>query len=115
MEKQREDIISGLLQELRRGTIILCVLAKLKTPSYGYQLIARMADTGIAVEANTLYPLLRRLEDQGLLHSYWNTEGKRPQKYYESTDFGKEVLLSLKAQWYQTLENMVDILEEESQ
>jgi DNA-binding PadR family transcriptional regulator len=53
------------------------------------------------------------LEGQGLLHSYWNTEGKRPQKYYESTDFGKEVLFSLTKHWYKTVNHMDKILEEE--
>ena len=65
----KDDLVSGFLLELRRGMVILCVLAKLRRPAYGYQLITDLAETGLPVEANTLYPLLRRLEGQGLLES----------------------------------------------
>jgi len=104
------EIVSGFLLELRRGTIILCVLAKLKEPTYGYSLIAELSNTGIAVEANTLYPLLRRLENQGLLASTWNTDGVKPRKYYATTDFGKEVFEELKKHWRKTAQSMNSIL-----
>ena len=106
------EIVSGLVLELRRGTVILCVLAKLKEPAYGYSLIAELADTGIAIEANTLYPLLRRLESQGLLESSWNTEGVKPRKYYVSTALGKEVLSELKKHWQDTARSMSKLLED---
>jgi len=106
------DIINGFVSELRRGTIILCVLANLKEQTYGYGLIERLAKTGISIEANTLYPLLRRLEGQELLKSTWNTEGAKPRKYYELTAFGQEVLEDLKYQWGYTVDNMKKILEE---
>lgn len=87
---ERDEIVSGFILELCRGTVILCVLTKLKEPTYGYNLIAELADCGISIEANTLYPLLRRLESQGLLLSVWNTESTKPRKYYNITDLGHE-------------------------
>lgn len=107
----KNEIINGFLGELRRGTVILCVLANLKEPTYGYGLIEKLADTGIPIEANTLYPLLRRLEGQGLLESSWNTEGAKPRKYYTLTNLGEEVLAELKKHWYTTVRNMNQILE----
>lgn len=108
----KNEIVNGISAELRRGTIILCVLANLREPAYGYSLIEKLAQTGISVEANTLYPLLRRLEGQGLLQSIWNTTGTKPRKYYELTGFGKEVLSELKKQWSETAQNMNKILED---
>jgi len=110
---EREELISGFMLELRRGTIILCVLAKLKKATYGYSLIAELSETGIPIEANTLYPLLRRLESQGLLESTWNTtDGAKPRKYYFTTDLGKEVLGELKKHWQKSALNMNTILED---
>jgi len=107
----KNDIVNGFLGELRRGTVILCVLANLSEPTYGYSLIEKLSKTGISIEANTLYPLLRRLEGQELLKSEWNTDGAKPRKYYSLTDFGKEVLAELKKHWSQTVQNMNQILE----
>ena len=109
----KDEIVSGFLLELRRGTLILCVLAKLRKPAYGYNLIAELAETGVAIEANTLYPLLRRLEGQGLLDSSWNTDGAKPRKYYAATAFGLEVFERLKHHWQAAVQNMNNILEEE--
>jgi DNA-binding PadR family transcriptional regulator len=108
----KNEIVSGFLLELRRGTVILCVLAKLKEPTYGYSLIAELSGTDIAIEANTLYPLLRRLESQGLLESSWNTEGAKPRKYYVTTALGKGVLSMLKKHWQDTAQSMNRILED---
>ncbi|MCL2631666.1 MAG: PadR family transcriptional regulator [Coriobacteriia bacterium] len=105
-------MLSGFLLELRRGTVILCVLAKLKQPAYGYKLINDLSGTGIAIDANTLYPLLRRLEAQGLLTSTWNTDGAKPRKYYSTTDLGNELLNDLVRSWNQTVEDLNDILQE---
>ena len=112
VDKDRDEIVSGFLLELRRGALILCVLAKLRQPAYGYSLIADLAGTGMAVEANTLYPLLRRLEGQGLLESAWNTEGAKPRKYYAATPFGLDVLEALKGHWQSAANTMNTILEE---
>ena len=113
--KELDGIVSGFLLELRRGTVILCVLAKLRRPTYGYQLITDLADTGMPVEANTLYPLLRRLEAQGLLESSWNTEGAKPRKYYAATPFGLEALSALKSHWRTAAQSINEIVEEEPQ
>ena len=107
----KDEIVSSFLGELRRGTVILCVLANLRETTYGYGLIEKLSQTGISIEANTLYPLLRRLEGQGLLQSVWNTDGAKPRKYYELTEFGKDVLSELKKHWFETTQNMNQILE----
>jgi len=107
----KKDLIVNFSQELRRGTVILCVLANLKEPAYGYSLIEKLSQTGVSIEANTLYPLLRRLEGQELLASEWNTEGAKPRKYYNLTGFGQEVLGELRKQWQSTVQSMNDILE----
>lgn len=82
-------------QELRRGTVVLASLLALRTPGYGYALLQELAGHGIPVDANTLYPLLRRLEEQGLLTSEWNTEEARPRKVYLTSAEGERVLALL--------------------
>jgi len=110
---KNEELLSGFLQEMRRGTIILCVLAKLRQSAYGYNLIAELSETGIPIEANTLYPLLRRLESQGLLESTWNTtDGAKPRKYYVTTNLGREMLIELKKHWQEAVQNMNNLLED---
>lgn len=107
----REEITAGLALELRRGTIVLCVLGQLKKPMYGYSLVDVLADGGIPVETNTLYPLLRRLEKQGLLESSWETSGAKPRKYYVITSLGEEVYADLRHQWEDSTRNMIRLLE----
>jgi len=110
---KKNELITSSIQEMRRGTIILCVLAKLRQSAYGYNLVAELAETGIPIETNTLYPLLRRLESQGLLESTWNTtDGSKPRKYYATTNLGKEVLYELKQHWEESVKNLNYILEE---
>jgi PadR family transcriptional regulator PadR len=90
------DNDNAQLQELRRGTAVLACLLMLRTPQYGYALLEQLAAAGIPVEGNTLYPLLRRLEAQGLLVSEWNTDESRPRKFYRTSPAGDppaEVLL----------------------
>ena len=108
---QNEEIVSGLTMELRRGTIVLCVLSQLNEPTYGYSLVNVLSGSGIPMETNTLYPLLRRLEKQGLLQSSWETGGAKPRKYYVITDFGREVYEELKRQWKLSTEHMEKLLE----
>ena len=112
MRLNKNEILASFLQELRRGSVVLCVLAKLKKSTYGYSLIETLSNTKIPIEANTLYPLLRRLESQEILKGTWNTETTKPRKYYELTAFGKEVLQSLKAQWQETTNTINDLLKE---
>ncbi|MGC5286684.1 PadR family transcriptional regulator [Micromonospora sp. DT231] len=87
-----EDVLRTHLQELRRGTVVVASLVALRRPDYGYALLQRLTDHGFPVDANTLYPLLRRLEDQGLLTSEWNTAESRPRKFYRTSDEGESML-----------------------
>ena len=86
-------------QELRRGTVVVAVLALLDEPRYGYALLQDLDDAGIEVDGNTLYPLLRRLEKQGLLTSEWNTDESRPRKFYALDDRGRTVRDALTQEW----------------
>jgi PadR family transcriptional regulator PadR len=95
------DLLSGHLQELRRGTVVLACLALLRKRGYGYALLEALDAAGFPVEANTLYPLLRRLEKQGLLESAWNTDDPRPRKFYTTSPQGLELLDLLLADWEQ--------------
>jgi PadR family transcriptional regulator PadR len=96
-----EELFAGLAQELKRGTVVLACLSVLRTPLYGYALLSTLAEAGFAVDANTLYPLLRRLEKQGLLRSEWNIDEARPRKFYEVTEPGRAVLDRLTDEWVQ--------------
>src|SRR3954453_472584 len=80
--------LAGHLQELRRGTVVVASLMVLREPGYGYSLLETLGGAGFEVEANTRYPLLRRLEAQGLLTSEWNTDEARPRKFYRTTEAG---------------------------
>ncbi|PQZ92297.1 PadR family transcriptional regulator [Arthrobacter sp. MYb227] len=94
-----EDVLAGHQQELRRGTVVIAALATLKTPGYGYGLLAVLEKSGLSVDANTLYPLLRRLEKQGLLSSSWDTTDSRPRKMYSTSDAGRKLLQQLESEW----------------
>ena len=91
--------LAGHLQELRRGTVVVASLMVLREPGYGYSLLETLGGAGFEVEANTLYPLLRRLEAQGLLTSEWNTDEARPRKFYRTTEAGDAVADVLTAEW----------------
>lgn len=85
--------------ELRRGVIVLAVLSQLDEEQYGYSLLKRLSDQGLELDQGTLYPLLRRLESQGLLESVWKLEEARPRRYYVISQAGKEILPQLKQEW----------------
>jgi PadR family transcriptional regulator PadR len=89
----------GQAQELRRGTVVLSCLALLRRPQYGYALLETLNAAGVSVDGNTLYPLLRRLEKQGLLTSEWNTDESRPRKFYRVSPDGSRVRDSLVLEW----------------
>jgi PadR family transcriptional regulator PadR len=93
------DIFQNLRLELRRGCLILAVLAHLKTEQYGYTLRKALADLGLAIDESTLYPLLRRLESQGLLVSEWREQDKRNKRFYRLSRDGAETLQQLEAEW----------------
>jgi PadR family transcriptional regulator PadR len=112
---EQEELLGQMEQELRRGTLVLCVLTELKKPMYGYSLVGVLLELGVTVEANTLYPLLRRLEGQGLLESEWETGGNKPRKYYRVTQEGAQVRQKLLKAWRKTVETVGRVMEEEEE
>jgi DNA-binding PadR family transcriptional regulator len=110
---QEDQLIESLFLELRRGTIILSVLSLLDKPQYGYSLVTLLEERGLTVDAGTLYPLLRRLEKQELLTSSWDTEGTKPRKYYEMSEFGKKIYSKLCIQWLDIVKTMNKFINEE--
>ena len=92
------EIFENLRLELRRGSLILAVLAQLRTEQYGYVLRKSLADLGLTIDENTLYPLLRRLETQGLLASQWREEDKRNKRFYRLSTEGEAILARLLAE-----------------
>lgn len=103
---EQETIINGLVSELRRGTIIIGVLSQLSEPQYGYSLVTVLKEKGIDIDPSTLYPLMRRLEKQGLLDSQWDTNETRPRKYYLLSALGKEVYDQLCVEWRSMVDGM---------
>ena len=93
------SLFENLRLELRRGSLILAVLTQLRTEQYGYTLRKALADHGMAIDEGTLYPLLRRLETQGLLVSEWREEDKRNKRFYKLSADGKVILKQLLAEW----------------
>jgi len=108
-----DEVLATHLQELRRGTVVLACLLLLKKPDYGYALIEALEERGFATDANTLYPLLRRLEKQGLLVSEWDTAEARPRKFYRTSDDGAALASILTAEW-RSLDTAFDTLKEQS-
>jgi PadR family transcriptional regulator, regulatory protein PadR len=93
------NLFENLRLELRRGSLVLAVLAQLRTEQYGYTLRKALAEHGMAVDEGTLYPLLRRLETQGLLVSEWREEDKRNKRFYVLSANGKQIFKQLLAEW----------------
>ena len=93
------DLFESLRLELRRGCLVLAVLARLKTEHYGYTLRKSLSDAGLAIDEGTLYPLLRRLETQGLLVSSWREEDKRNKRFYRLSKPGEQILEQLLEEW----------------
>jgi PadR family transcriptional regulator PadR len=106
-----QEQINSLRLELRRGIVVLAVLSQMDTARYGYSLIQRLGEQGLDIEEGTLYPLLRRLEKQGLLESEWETSESHPRKYYRISAAGREVLTTLTAEWMATVEVMRRLLQ----
>jgi PadR family transcriptional regulator len=102
----------NLKLELRRGCLVLAVLAQLRVEHYGYTLRKALADDGLEIEESTLYPLLRRLETQGLLVSEWREEDKRNKRFYRLSKDGKVVLKQLLEEWRSMGESLDRILKE---
>jgi len=105
------EILENLKLELRRGCLIMAVLAQLRTEQYGYTLRKALADDGLAIDEGTLYPLLRRLETQGLLVSQWREEEKRNKRFYRLSPAGEQILNQLLNEWKNINASLDRILE----
>jgi PadR family transcriptional regulator PadR len=107
------ELFENLRLELRRGCLILAVLAQLRAEHYGYALRKALADLGMAIDENTLYPLLRRLESQGLLVSEWREEDKRNKRFYHLSTDGELILKQLLDEWHAINASLSRVIEEE--
>lgn len=103
-------LFENLRNELRRGSLVLAVLTQLRSEQYGYTLRKALAEHGMAIDEGTLYPLLRRLETQGLLVSEWREEEKRNKRFYRLSPDGKLTLKQLLAEWKSIDSSLNDIL-----
>ncbi len=102
--------IDNIVQELRRGVIVLAVLSQLQEEQYGYSVLKRLADQGFTIDQGTLYPLLRRLETQGLLESHWQVEDSHPRRYYVISHEGKRLMPQLKQEWSRIVDTLEPLL-----
>ncbi|WP_404435921.1 helix-turn-helix transcriptional regulator [Microbacterium aerolatum] len=107
-----DDSLDTHLQELRRGTVVLACLQLLRTPGYGYGLLEDLGRHGFATDANTLYPLLRRLEKQEYLTSEWNTDEARPRKFYRTSAAGIRLADSLTTEWASLTEAIASLTDD---
>lgn len=112
MAEAREHPRSKLELELRRGVLVLAVLSQLRQVQYGYSLRQALAQRGMPIEEGTLYPLLRRLEKQGLLASEWRIEDGPPRRYYRLDETGEALLAELTTTWGDLVATMGGLLEE---
>jgi len=105
-----ENLFENLRLELRRGCLTLAVLAALRQEHYGYTLRKTLAERGLEIDESTLYPLLRRLEAQGLLMSQWREEDKRNKRFYRLSADGEEILVKLLGEWSELNQSIENIL-----
>jgi PadR family transcriptional regulator, regulatory protein PadR len=105
------ELVQNMILELRRGALAIAVLGELDEEQYGYSLLKLLADQGLEIEQGTLYPLMRRLESQGLLQSDWRiVDEARPRRYYVISPKGRDVLEQLKLEWSKLNETMQKLL-----
>ncbi len=108
-----EEFTEKLNSEIRRGALVLAVLGQLHQEHYGYSLRKTLGDHGLDVEEGTLYPLIRRLEKQGLLDSEWREEGKRKKRFYRLSAEGRAVFERLLADWQSLNASVAQIVKSE--
>ena len=111
-EMDKSEIVEKLRLELRRGALPLAVLAQLRNEHYGYSLRKEISKQGIEIDEGTLYPLVRRLEKQGLLTSEWRQDDKRRKRYYRISELGEDVLATLVIEWRELNGSIDQILKE---
>lgn len=107
---EKDQALDNVILELRRGVIVMAVLSMLQEEQYGYSVLKLLSDQGLEVDQGTLYPLLRRLEGQGLLVSSWRVEEARPRRYYSISAKGRELLPRIKEEWSAIVHTMEKIL-----
>ncbi|HXO20850.1 MAG TPA: helix-turn-helix transcriptional regulator [Thermoanaerobaculia bacterium] len=107
-----DDLFENLRLELRRGCLILAVLVPLRSEHYGYSLRQALAEQGLEIDEGTLYPLLRRLETQGLLASEWREENRRNKRFYRLSKDGERILRKLLKEWQSINSSLNRILRE---
>lgn len=108
---ENDELVHNMLLELRRGILSLAVLSQLCKEEYGYSLLKALSDQGMEIDQSTLYPLLRRLESQGLLQSDWRiVDDARPRRYYVISTQGEAVLAKLKKEWSMMTETINTML-----
>jgi PadR family transcriptional regulator PadR len=106
------ELFENLKLELRRGCLVVAVLAQLRKEQYGYTLRKALGDDGLEIDESTLYPLLRRLESQGLLISEWREEDKRNKRFYRLSPIGEGILTQLLEEWQRINASLEKILQE---
>jgi PadR family transcriptional regulator PadR len=112
VDNSTAEILENLRSELRRGSLIVAVLAELRQEQYGYTLRKSLEEHGIAMDEGTLYPLLRRLETQGLLASEWREQDKRNKRFYRLSPQGEVILTQLLLDWEALSQSLKDILQQ---
>lgn len=110
--QETSELFENLKLELRRGCLTLAVLTQLRTERYGYTLRKALADDGLEIDEGTLYPLLRRLESQGLLVSQWREEDKRNKRFYRLSPVGEQILEQLLKEWLSINTSLNRIMQE---
>jgi len=103
---ENEQVLDNIILELRRGALVLAVICQLETEQYGYSLIKSLGEAGLEIDQGTLYPLLRRLESQGMLESVWRVDETRPRRYYVLSPEGRRLLPQLKSEWEKLVEKI---------
>jgi DNA-binding PadR family transcriptional regulator len=111
VDMENVQSLENMILEMRRGVIVLAVLSQCGQEQYGYSLMKSLSEKGLEIDQGTLYPLLRRLETQGLLSSSWRLEDARPRRYYLISPDGQEILPRLTQEWESMVQMMRHMLE----
>ncbi len=107
---ENTQLVDNLIQEMRRGVVVLAILSQLQEEQYGYSVMKSLAERGLEIDQGTLYPLLRRLESQGLLESIWRIEEARPRRYYVISPEGRKILPRLQEEWSKLVKTVEPLL-----
>jgi DNA-binding PadR family transcriptional regulator len=108
-----DDLFEKMRIELRRGSLVLAVLGALREERYGYTLRQSLEEAGLPIDEGALYPLLRRLETQGLLTSEWREDAKRTKRFYRLSPVGVETLAQLLGEWNAISESILRLTEKD--